>query len=198
MTLHGERRLTWNDILGPCGFYAAFGRPGSAIEAWLLENNFDLALKVEPARDDRSNFYGPPLPCITGDVAACSAHFLGRATSRGFSRRLYNTETAWPRGVIGVRFSWGRRPAMLADLAREFGPARFARFWGSGRDVETAFVDAFGLSSGEWVARWAARYRPPQLPEHAPLRGSSVAFVLVFAIVVSAGGLALASRRQVA
>jgi hypothetical protein len=206
--------------LGPCAFYAAFGRPGARVEAWLLARGFDLAtdmdwidppgpehafdpgvvdapnLRVRPfwERDDR---YGASL-----DAVACNAWNLARCHAA-----LFNPDTVVfsrerrrdPPGVITQ--SWWRSPRLygggsyLADLVRAVGRERFQAFWSSPAPVDSAFLAAMGTPIEVWTARWE-RERMGALPLGSRIRPLSVLLGLLAAGLCVAGGAYFAGRRQ--
>lgn len=102
----------------------------------------------------------------------------------------------WPLGEIGfsepedfpLAYSgrgslsrFGRAGArLLYDLEEEFGPERFARFWKSDQDVETAFEAAFGKPIEDWLMGWLqARWGVPEVGAGVPLQASLLSFLTV-------------------
>lgn len=200
--------------LGPCTYYAAFGRPGRAIERWLRHRRFDFAYAVDWATDVptlsrsvyqelaalppsvlRRHVMGAPLDavaCLGGRADACRAEVLrtpGRAP--------------WDPGAIVATEGWQRDRTIegafwfLSDLIREHGRERFGRFWRSELPVDSAFAAAFGVPLGEWTARWQ-RTMLPRLPLGPAAGMPAAGLALVLAGLAIAATLVYASRRQVA
>jgi len=212
------------DAVGPCAFYAAFGRPGPAVEAWLLRRGFDLAADVSWARpaaarswregggappdaqrlaraimfwqlDDRYAGSLDAVACSAGDLARCrAALFPDRAT-------LGPRDRQDPPGVV-VRWWWDRRGGLydgqeyLADLAREMGRERFQRFWSSPAPVETAFQAAMGVPMDAWTAHWQ-RERMGGLVVGSRIRALSLLLGLLAAGLCVAGSAYFAARREI-
>lgn len=207
--------------LGPCAFYAAFGRPGAGVEGWLLARGFDLAidmdwisppgadtefnqgvgvapkLRVRPfwERDDR---YGASL-----DAVACNAWNLARCHAALFdpdTAVLYRERRRDPPGVI-TRSWWRSRGPLyggssyLADLVRTVGRERFQAFWSSPAPVDSAFLSGVGTPIEVWTARWEGE-RMGALPLGSRIRPLSVLLGLLAAGLCVAGGAYFAGRRQ--
>jgi hypothetical protein len=207
--------------LGPCGFYAAFGRPGPHVERWLVERSFDLAWETDwtsptlPAweqrpglppilrgtvfweRDDR---YGASL-----DAVACNAGALDRCRAALFGPERsdfpYRQRRIGP-GVVSRAWWTAARNSLydgdryFVDLIREMGRERFTAFWRSPQPVERAFHDAFGLPIERWTARWE-RTRMGHLRVGPRIRPLSIFIGLFAAALCVAGGAYFARRRQV-
>lgn len=194
--------------LGPCAFYAAFGRPGSHIEDWLLARQFDLATEtdwnpVDP-RDDatdmqRASYWRTSfdaMACIAGDRARCRvALFTPEPTPWG------QTTHEDLRGVVSPPWFWtatlfeGGR--FLSDLIRTMGAERFGSFWHSPADVDKAFVGAFGVPLETYTQGWGRR-RMGRLSAGPAARLSTVLLSIGFAGAVLAGLSLYSVRRQVA
>ena len=206
-------------IFGPCGFYAAFGPPGPAVEAWLRERGYDVAFDaILPNRPEpKANYlavrkstreeefrrwldfsrgfrFGTSPGCPSGDVEVC-AKALRRPTA--------TTNNMIPGIVFPDRPTWATEvllgdyvSTLLADLLAEQGRARFAKFWSSpAPDLETAFKSAFDQSTGEWTMRWmqykyGRETRGPYISSRSAL-GSLLASLLVVGFSAS-----LAYRRE--
>jgi hypothetical protein len=209
----GTRFNTGHSVFGPCAFYAAFGAPGQKIGAWLdrhqllYSRNADwssqpvraryLSKGVHAGLAEISDVIATSLQaraCRLGDFAACEATILANepapepANARGWWETSLRIEDqgAWHHNE--------RR--FLADLRREMGPEKFAKFWTSPAEPEVAFASAFGMSLGEWTHHWSVKALGPtvagaKLPRSRPFEG-----VL---IIVGALGVAsfFAQRRQV-
>jgi len=205
--------------VGPCAFYAAFGRPGPVIEEWLQRGGFDLATDVSWAHPAavRTRFESGPstdaerlaraimfwqlddrygsldaVACYAGDVSRCRTALFPTAFPR---------DRQEPAGVV-VRWWWGRRGGLyqgqeyLADLVREMGRERFQAFWSSPAPVDAAFQAAMGQPIEVWTARWE-RQRMEGLVVRSRIRPMSVLLGLLLAgLCVAATGYR-AGRRQI-
>ncbi len=162
-------------LLGPCAYYAAFGRPGVHIEDWLESSDYKPAMWPAWAVDAeplgplsprelpwvRSDREGDLLPCAAGNRDACRAGALRPARFlETYLRR--NPAYGRERGIVGARARWWYPSAMgpnverlLSDLLVDMGEGRFARFWTAEAPLETAFADAFGVELEDWMMRWA-------------------------------------------
>jgi len=106
----------------------------------------------------------------------------GSASRRIFGRR------SW---ILGVP-SWASN-SLLAMMAEDLGPTRFASFWSSSLPVSDAFRQAAGQTLGNWYQAQIRRElkRAGRVPAPGPARGSAFA-VLALAL----GGTLLAARRR--
>jgi len=203
--------------LGPCAFYAAFGRPGPAVERWLVARRFDLGYEAGwdrplDRRERRAawmwDFGGPEgqsywasVYAFDFDGVACAAGRVERCTAA-----LFDTTAAARRGDGGgllVTTPWWRRRDivagdwLLSDLVRERGRERFARFWRSSLPPERAFAAALETPIGEWTRRWQLEIlgRPlpvaPSMPPSPALLGILLAGLCVDAVAL------YSSRRQI-
>jgi len=176
-----DQLLPWlRNGLGPCAFYAAFGRPGPEIEHWLLGRGFDLgydmdwlgprgreygfdqsvviapALRVRPfwEPDERYQASLDAVACNAWDMARCRAVLFDPDTT-AFGRETRRD----PPGVV-IRPWWRSRGTMyggshyLADLIRDMGRERFQTFWRSAAPADSAFLVAMGTPIEVWTARW--------------------------------------------
>jgi hypothetical protein len=206
--------------VGPCAFYAAFGRPGPAVEEWLLRRGFDIATDVNWAQSaalttrqagenaspdaerlaraimfwelDQRYQSLDAVACYAGDLTRCHAALFPTAVPR---------DRQEPVGVV-VRWWWDRRGALyrgqeyLADLVREMGRERFQAFWRSPASVEAAFQSAMGQPIEVWTARWE-RQRMEGLVVRSRIRPLSVLLGLLVAGLCVAGSAYRAGRRQI-
>lgn len=212
----GDQRQTlfWlRRVLGPCAFYASFGKPSPVIARWLSARRYDLAAD---ALWDGTQHRGPErwwiaemgstnrrwmwqwlyaLPptiagCAGGRVASCRAYALAGAES----------ERA-PRTVITSIFEWRAPPLpgateLLSDAVREFGRARFARFWTTDLPVDSAFHVAMDTTLGDWVwSRQRAHGTTLEVGPAAPLGASVISLGIAAVGLVLA--VAAATRRQI-
>ena len=207
-----------NSALGPCAYYAAFGMAGPFVTAWLQRMDHFPAIESDwlaPRPRAGSPDFGDELisiswaqalagaahyglslnasACAAGKLKRCDAYieqlpwFLSLRSQRGSSR--FMTERYTWRG--GDESSW-----YLADLVREMGRDRFARFWRSPLPRDSAFAAAFGLPMNEWTHRWIADRRP-SVRVGPTIRPTSTLLGLLLAIALVAGGAYYTLRRQV-
>ncbi|MDQ6829688.1 MAG: hypothetical protein M3081_12540 [Gemmatimonadota bacterium] len=200
-------------VLGPCVFYAAFGHPGPAIDAWLRGRHFDLAYNAAWNRpsiamhrrpgdvDDSFDGSGQPLDavaCMGGDRARCVAIVADTATRNEFA---FLRPTTSP-DVIKPSDLWGSDLLLngqwfLSDIVHEHGREKFARFWTSSLPLTGAFQSAMGESFGDWVHSWTtARYGAMHVGPSP--RWLSAAELFALAIALSLATVWLSSRRHVA
>jgi hypothetical protein len=106
--------------------------------------------------------------------------------------------------VIGGRRHWwydwlalGRGvDRYLSDLVFAMGEDRFQQFWSSDLQLETAFLDAFGIPIGEWTMQWSRDQIG--IPRRGPSAPAGVTIMsLMLGIVFVGGGMAYAARREV-
>ena len=201
--------------LGACGYYAAFGRPGPAIEQWFTRSSigfrtnppgwlaipdsadWDRQLKAAWAHGGwalRLLRGGLPAPyeysaglarCVAGRSQTCADAALAQIPPS----KLWWYNTFWGTdGGIG-----GLAVALMPDLVREFGPDRFRMFWRSSDAVPAAFQRAFGVSLDSWVRGEAiSSYGPLELGAgDIPRAGVSA---LIWALIFL-GLTALVARR---
>ncbi len=199
--------------LGPCAFYARFGRPGREIGRWLGARGFDLALqpwwngdpregphrRLYDALDARQNrwfllevYRFPPdaIACLGGREAGCRAAVLAGAGGVNAEPQLVTNEFRWDRQRLLAGDHY------LADVAREVGAERFQSFWNSERSVDTALAAALRKPVGKWTAQWQRRLTPPiRLGPAAP--PSAAWLGLLLAGVAVALATRTVSRREV-
>jgi hypothetical protein len=206
-------------LFGLCGWYAAFGNPGPAIQTWLFRTRHRMAAngpwmqRQDPDTERqiaravpwrRMVNLGTPLAALRYgfDAVACAGDRPSRCAAAVLSPAPDTTGIPVT-GTPGL----SRMPAQsgafrdvagswLADLLLEMGPDRFRRFWKSPHQVDVAFAETFGVPLGEWTVGWArGRIGEPKLgpaPELGEIVTAAGWLVLAFAMV--AWGRA---RRQV-
>lgn len=220
-------RLQWlQQEMGLCAFYAAFGPPGPSVERWLAGRDYiwaaqggfgaspkfvqPLAVMIEDSRHLgfvlMFDVSADGLACTGGDLARCRAALLGRGRAdRRDGGRADGAPTSFVRrsgarrggfGGWGDTFG-GHDGAFLADLVREHGRERFARFWTSRQSVDTAFRAAFDVSIEEWTRDWA-RVRLGQHTAGARPPLSAIVTTVLVTGLAAAGAAFYATRRQVA
>jgi hypothetical protein len=194
--------------LGPCFYWTRYGAPGRQLAQWLRDGGYSFAERRTTApfdnrvvsMDKRGIFgirKGRELPlfthaCVAGDREACARTLLapGGRTLPPNSLRVYERKNCC------YAFAEVER-ALLADLEREFGTDRFARFWTSAEPLEAAFANAFGTSLGEWVHGWALRYYPAAEPVRAAVAPWTALMSLLTIGVLCGAAMLEAHRRQI-
>ncbi len=218
-----EQLDAWlREAVGPCAFYAAFGRPGPALEAWLLARRFDLAADVGWAQPAglRSR-YGDPTPPANArlaralmfwqlddryeslDAVACQVGDLSRCRAALFPERpIFGPRERQDAPGVVLRWWWETRGGLyagrqyLADLVRAMGRERFQAFWRSHASVDSGFQAAMGMPIEVWTARWQ-RERMDGLVVGSSVRPGWMLLALFAAGLCVAGSAYLAGRRQV-
>jgi hypothetical protein len=204
-------------ILGPCGYYAAFGQAGNGVRAWLLDRGAALAfggswtrrpehVSVPFARtgvyDDVLNpaldvFSLMALRCANGETAECQRAILdgghdSRLLAVGNSvMSLYPIGPIWRRN--GVAFG-SRDAEILAGMVRSLGREKFAAFWTSSEPVPVAFENAAGVSLGDWTSSWANEQIDPL--EHGPTAPPIVMFEAILIVLLGLAASVVAARRR--
>jgi hypothetical protein len=219
--------MSYESYLGLCGLVGKYGLPGPAVEGWLATDGAALAAAAEapstevlPAylgdltsyerrgafgkRPMNIRYEGMAIPmdrCFAGAADACAQLFLEpRAPS------YYNVTAEMMASVIAntplsahgrTSFFYPADQFVAADLAAEFGEARFRQWWTADGDVSDAFRAAFGVDLGAWNLRRVGSY----LTISRPGPGVSIAgllgvFLLLMLSTVLASGWA--RRRRVA
>ncbi len=209
-------------VLGPCAFYAAFGRAGSEITRWLEGSNYYLAM--DPGWSDAPQPPGVPrqgwrwptywfwligdldmVACAAGNRERCgTAALRAPTTPPPFAQRLAARWNSTLSGVAGSsdRSRWTTHPLgaragrYLADMVAEFGPDRFASFWTSDLPVDSAFADATGIPIEDWTMSWArAQIGTPKIGPVISLASTLIS--LLVAGVFVGGSAFFVTRRQV-
>jgi hypothetical protein len=212
-------------LVGPCAFYAAFGLPGPAIARWLGDAGWRLARFADWRRPPApwadpfgaqhatglARFLDMEQLRMRGVLApeglACGA---GRAPECGralATKPVSADDTTWQRHVVTTRILpwWTARrdeplgPSegwLLSDMAHSLGRDRFARFWQSGLEPDTAFRAAAGHEMAQWVGEWVhIVYGRVTVGPAAPAHAAVNAFLL---IAMACGvAVTLATRRRV-
>lgn len=194
--------LRRQSFIGVCGFYAAFGLPGNAIEAWLAGSNYRFARRSDwsvaraPATD-ASSLYGlgeATARCLTGDRKACrNALRLGTAGTSGEPkpghRLAWVLDGATPAGATAPAWLGFADDELLADAVRSVGAERFGRFWRSASAPDSAFLTATGIEMEQWTQRWLTQvYGAP------PPRPSARVGDIVWLSIAAAAALLIARR----
>jgi hypothetical protein len=178
-------------MIGPCLYYAVFGKPGAPVADWLSNGGWRLSHVTDwqappPALsppswltrrgiDSRESFIYQPRLWTTTDGLACLAGEAGRCTAALTSSRRGNADTTWQRKVVTAmganenvfRIPRGRSvlgPSegwLLSEMVRTLGKERFAAFWQSGQPVPDAFHAATNEGLDAWVHDWVVRMYGP-------------------------------------
>ena len=213
--------------LGPCAYYGAFGRAGPSIGEWFGTLGYRFGYDIywtrlrEPGPfaqewerqgglTGRGSFPWVDLSldeakCTAGKTEACAAVMMDVRRDY-FSWWVWNRQVSTSGALSGAwrsrnvrRFLRGEGQHLLADLIRETGSDRFARFWRSSEPVGEAFASAMGEPLERWVVHWAGEKlklsgTPPAGP--APPAGSA-ALGLALAMLVVTWAAVYGARRQV-
>jgi hypothetical protein len=193
-------------FLGPCAYYAAFGRPGVHVEEWLASTFDRAAMKpvwtvgALPLDPTSGRIYEVELyACAAGDARVCRSGFFA-PEPRWYLRR-WVPSLRLP-GIVEVTSyyfrPWGlgtNTDRLLSDLLVDMGEERFAVFWSSDGELEAAFSAAFGLRLEDWIMGWAQS----QVGEvdRPPLSASVGIIGLVFVLVLAGVTTAVVGRRNV-
>lgn len=183
-------------LVGPCGFYAAFGAPGRGMAEWLIATRGIHATtdRARPQALDARNrmrsgevMRAPDIAaCIAGNSAVCAESFAGYEWTRRVMARdsLLVAATA---GTVRMNpyasaFVPGRN---LSDLRDAMTDERFARWWRSEKDPVVAYEEIEGSSIGDFV-------RERLLLEIEPHRPGPLHADLPLALGIAIGAIAAA------
>lgn len=208
-----------SQILGPCRFVARFGAPGADVLRWLEAGATDYArANGELSASDLANewrktrtLFGLRLgwigrasvaadQCRAGMPEGCESLFLdpGFASRQASAAYLVANSDLLAAAPTNYDSPFGPLDDfLLNDLASEFGPEAFQRFWTSDRPVAEAFETAFGTDPGTWLASWAGREIERYEPGPGIRKGSLFGTGVLLSLFAVAGGL-WARRRTVA
>ena len=194
-TVAEVKHLSERSVLGPCAYFAAFGKPGTAVRRWLDATNYRAALlpdwdKPRAPVVDPSAIYTLDTEasrCLTGDRRGCADALGMNALTAGSGTVGGNSLGEGSRGralVLGEA-----APRLLADAAREYGLTRFARFWTSNAPLDSAFAGAAGVSLTEWTGQWLeGTYGKPQRSRSVQLHELFWLAVLIPVLLLIAAG----------
>ena len=205
-------------IMGPCGFFAAFGEPGPLVRQWLLDGGWQLAIegswtvapKIDVPREDSRIFKGPSPAieqlslssggpsCLKGDLDACER----AAVMVDARRRAAQVDGATGSFQLGQRRYYAgsigfRAGEILSDAVREVGPNRFKAFWTSTDSVPAAFQKATGERWGAFIQRWMAAHYGAIEPGPR-MSGFAMLASAILVIVALGTTMLLSVRRQYA
>ncbi|HKI96657.1 MAG TPA: hypothetical protein VJ992_15315 [Gemmatimonadales bacterium] len=205
---HGSR------LLGPCAYYAAFGRPGAPVARWLAHGGMRYALSanwhpVDYDIDPSTVYGGTPYnwsmgsfafeACHRGRVARCGDMVRDVTSVNSFRLRLGAVDLS---GAVRWQTSWSLGDELtpggryLADIVAHFGPDRFGRFWRSPADLDSGFAHAFDTPLAEWTRGWVDASYPP-LPAGMLVRPRAWLTSLLCALVFVGIGVGVARRRGI-
>jgi hypothetical protein len=195
-------------LLGPCGFFAAFGEPGPLVRQWLLGGGWQYAIDgswtsppyIPALREGPSIFKGPSvasgmliigsggIECIKGEMNACERTMASRV-----SRRASQPANLTPPSGLGKRrYFQGtvgyQASGVLSSAVRELGRERFKAFWSSTDSVSIGFQKASGERWGEFIRRWMIAHYGEV---HPGPRMSSFAMLASTILVFAAVGLTM-------
>ena len=158
-------------LTGVCGFYGAFGLPGVGVRSWLRATGHAFARQSDwhvaraPVIDVTSVYSLDPRAarCLTGESSACRVA-LGVHGHRD-ATAIVRRDRHVPGGVLtavgtspdGSARAGELQGQYLADVVRDLGAERFARFWRAESAVDTAFTAAAGVDLATWTEGWLAR-----------------------------------------
>ena len=204
-------------FLGPCGFFAAFGAPGSEVASWLRSTRLASArylvapwsITRDSGRIDmRAGFsfnYGfggsiEMVACRAGRVSAC-ANLLSpdrralppmESTRPALWDELANYEPGTEVDTYGFRgYAGGRgvyQRGLLAALAKALGSERFGEIWRGPNSLAESYESEAGRPLTAWVADHLAQRT---LPVHAGPGLPPVPAALGTALTLIALGLGL-------
>ena len=171
-----EAEKTPQHLLGPCGFYAAFGEPGPAIRQWItsvgwqymIEGSWTTASARVQLREDEGIFTGPDpatrllnvesgaTDCMKGNLELCERMVTLRPPSRWRGPQVGTGTYAislgqnrYYQGAIGYEAG-----ELMSEAVRELGRERFKAFWTSTEPVGAAYEKATGERWGAFLQRW--------------------------------------------
>lgn len=189
------------ELLGACGFYAAFGNPGEGVREWLARQAYLPAARSswvfvplwDHEFDPRWLHFGY-VECAAGRLESCREILWKRPGDDRRSVRF--TEFDVPGVVVGSPFfDWRdplgpRGPTYLTDMVAHYGRERIARFWTSSAPLEAAFLEATGEPMSVWTQQWARAFvGVPDVGTRTRPRAALLSMVLVVAAVGAAGAL---------
>jgi hypothetical protein len=195
------RRALGSTVLGPCAFHARYGAPGAGIAQWLRGGGYRLA-DLRPSEAGRAlaraaagGLFGIGTAegmrlrgCRGGREEMCRDLVMMRDTTSRDGRATANLDRWYTSDMRITR-------SLLHAVEQQFGPERFAAFWTSDADVETAFSAAFDRELAVWVQEWA------RSGARSPLAARVDAVTLLLCVLVlgalGAGAAVVAARREV-
>jgi hypothetical protein len=202
-------------LLGPCGYYAAFGEPGPAIRQWLIAGGWQYAIEgswttasvIPEIREDPGIFKGPApatrllavgsaTECMKGDLNLCERIAAMRAASRWMGPQvgagtyaISLGRTRYFRGAIGYQAG-----ELLSDAVREMGREKFKAFWTSPDSVPVAYQKASGERWGAFIQRWMIAHYGELHP--GPRMSTYALITSTILVLIALGGTMLMSVKR--
>jgi hypothetical protein len=210
-------RRTAPALLGPCAYYARFGPPGGAVDAWLRHGGVPLAItspgypppvhRPPPSRgrgwvlaalrgelpwwsvDQRLAFPLSLNACLAGHGNGCRDFVTGtRRSDRALRAIDVYQESAW---IVESGTA-----TYLSDVLTEIGPERFTSLWRADGTLEEAFANAVGTHLGTWTRAWATERLGPG-PGSSWISFAALGTSFTAAAVFLAIAALVATRRRV-
>ena len=203
-------------LLGPCGFYAAFGEPGPAIRQWItsvgwqymIEGSWTNASSRIQLPEDERLFKGPDpatrllnvesgaTECMKGNLDLCERMVTIRPPSRwrgplvgaGTYAISLGQNRYYP-GAIGYEAG-----ELMSDAVRELGRERFKAFWASTEPVAVAYEKASGERWGAFLQRWMISHYGEIHP--GPRMSAYALFTSTVLVILALGATMMMSVRR--
>jgi hypothetical protein len=195
-------------LLGPCGFYSAFGEPGPLVRQWFVNGAWQYSLAgswtnapeplryfgedrfiykgLSPALNQLNPLAGGPV-CMKGDLVTCeriASTFPSRRGRLPIATPEIGMTIGFPRylnaglGGYAVEF--------LSGAVQNLGRERFREFWTSPDSVPVAFEKASGERWGAFVQQWmTARYGVLEAGPRVSAFALAASVILVLIAVVA-------------
>lgn len=192
-------------LLGACGFYARFGRPGEGMLQWLEESrgvsaSIDTSEGLRARRRTPRKFSGaeigysaPEAACLAGRDEGCAEAILDPFGLRTWKPIAVPSEQAI--AVIASSpssgLSWPGN--ILANLRAHVGDARFQEIWSSSERLDQAYETATGEPIAVFARKLLLLDAYPHKP--GPLRGG-LPLLLGLGIGLSAAVWAITRTRR--
>jgi hypothetical protein len=202
-------------ILGPCGYYAAFGEPGPAVRQWLIAGGWQYAIEgswttapvIPEIQEDPGIFKGPApatrligvgsaTECMKGDLDICERIAAMRVAPRWMGPQVgagtYAISLGRPRyfrGAIGYQAG-----ELLSDAVREMGRDKFKAFWTSPDSVPVAYEKASGERWGAFLQRWMVTHYGEIHP--GPRMSAYAIITSTVLVIIALGATMLMSVRR--
>jgi hypothetical protein len=202
-------------LLGPCGFYMAFGEPGALVRKWLIDGGWQYSLEgswtVAPLPldlgEDPGIFKGPSpalrllnvesgaAECIKGSLDKCE-HAVAVVPS---VRPIFRLPGVTPPSSLGRRRYYAglagyHAGELLSDAVRELGRERFRTFWTSPDSVPAAFQKASGERWGAFIQRWMISHYGEVHP--GPRMSAYALITSTILVIIALGATMLVSVRR--
>lgn len=159
-TLQAERRrVSGDDMLGACWWYAAYGKPGPRIAQWLDSTHYGSitrsGLRVRGGWWEESWSQIPLVQaCVYSPAVPCSAFVLRHVDRLRVDHVGLSPSPGWAGRGRTAQDARALLPASLfADLHRQLGAETFAELWRSADALPQVFETAAGMPLDQWVRR---------------------------------------------